>query len=116
MTSVLIHEAGHELLHWGDQKEIGDAIGRKQREVEAEPMAYAVMQYLGIESTANQNLAFYGANGKVIKASLGRIRNAVSRLIAAIKEQKSPQRGGDQTNQGERAKCWPSPPESGGFV
>jgi antirestriction protein ArdC len=99
MTSVLIHEAAHSLLHWGDQKEIGDALGRNLREVEAESSAYAVMQYLGIESTATQYLSLYGANGKVIKASLGRIRNAVSRLIAAIEGQRVAQRAGLQTDQ-----------------
>jgi hypothetical protein len=99
MTSVLIHEAGHELLHWGDQKEIGNALGRKLREVEAESTAYAVMQYLGIESTADQYLTLYGADGKVIKASLGRIRNAVSTLIAAIEKQKGAQCVSDQSNQ-----------------
>ncbi len=85
---MLIHEAAHELLHWGDQKEIGNALGKKMCEVEAESTAYAVMQYLGIESTADQYLALYGADGKVIKASLGRIRNAVATFIDAIEKQK----------------------------
>lgn len=88
MTSVLIHEAAHELLHQGDQKETAKALGKKMREVEAESTAYAVMQHLGIESTAGQYLTLYGADGKAIKTSLGRIRIAVSTLIEAIEKQK----------------------------
>jgi hypothetical protein len=99
MVSVLIHEAAHELLHWGDQRQIADALGLKLREVEAESTAYAVLQYLGIESTANQYLAHYGASGKIIKASLGRIRNAVSKLIAAIEVQRGAQRANIRANQ-----------------
>ncbi len=104
MSSVLIHEAAHELLHWGDQREIGNALGKKLREVEAESTAYAVMQYLGIESTADQYLTLYGADGKVIKASLGRIRNAVSTLIAAIEKQKGAPRASDQSDQVEEGE------------
>jgi len=104
MASVLIHEAAHELLHWGDQKDIGDALGRKMREVEAESTAFAVMEYLGIESTADQYLALNGANGKIIKASLGRIRNAVSKLIAAIEEQRGTQRASVQSNQADEGE------------
>jgi len=86
MASVLIHEASHELLHQGEHKQRGNEIGTTMREIEAESAAYSVMHYLGIESTANLYLTSYGANGKAIKASLAHIRNAVSKMIAAIED------------------------------
>lgn len=101
-TATLIHEAAHELLHWGDQKNIGDALGKKLREVEAESTAYAVMQYLGIRSTADEYLTLYGANGKTIKASLGRIRSAVSTLITAIEKQNGSSNQSNQVPEGEK--------------
>jgi N-terminal domain of anti-restriction factor ArdC len=100
-TATLIHEAAHALLHWGDQKEIADALGKKMREVEAESTAYAVMQYLGIDSTADEYLTLYGVNGKTIKASLGRIRCAVSTLIDAIEKQNGLSNQSNQVEEGE---------------
>ena len=100
-TATLIHEAAHSLLHCADQKDIGDALGKKLREVEAESVAYAVMQYLGIESTADEYLTLYGVSGKTIKASLGRIRSAVSTLIDAIEKQKGSSNQSNQVDEGE---------------
>lgn len=84
MASVLIHEAAHELVHQGNNRERAQEIGKTMVEIEAESTAYVVMRHLGIESTANLYLASYGANGKAIKAALSRVTEASSRLIAAI--------------------------------
>jgi hypothetical protein len=70
MASVLIHEAAHSLLHFGDQKERANEMSRAMREVEAESAAYAVMNHLGIESTANLYLSSYSANGRRSKTLL----------------------------------------------
>ncbi len=85
-ASVFIHEAAHTLLHWGENYERALEIGKETREVEAESTAYVVMRYLGIASTANLYLTSYGADGSAIKAALGRVRDASSRIIGAIEQ------------------------------
>lgn len=81
--AVLIHETAHELAHW-QQGITPSGSTRKREEIEAESTAYAVMRYLGIESTANIYLTTYNADGEAIKKSLGRIRETVAKVITAI--------------------------------
>jgi IrrE N-terminal-like domain len=83
-VSVLAHELGHELLHWGEYKEMAKEMGKQAREIEAEATAFAVLAHLGIESSAHLYLTSYGVDGKAIKSALSRVREAVVKIVDAI--------------------------------
>lgn len=82
--AVIAHELAHEVLHSGPGKDPSVAVTKQVREIEAESTAYAVMQHFGIQTTANIYLAQYGVDGDAIKASLGRIRHAVTIILEAV--------------------------------
>lgn len=84
--SIIAHELAHELLHSKDRSNPEFVVSKQIREIEAESTAYAVMQHVGIQTDANVYLAQYEANGEAIKASLGRIRQAVTAILEAVEQ------------------------------
>ena len=84
--SIIAHELAHELLHKRTEENTEIAVNKQVREIEAESTAYAVMQHFGIQTDANVYLAQYEANGEAIKASLGRIRHAVTAILEAVEQ------------------------------
>lgn len=79
-TSVLIHECAHVLLH-KDTKRTAD--NARERETEAESVAYVVCSHFGIESKAPAYLATW-SNPEMIKSALDSVQRAASELINFI--------------------------------
>ena len=86
--SVLAHELAHELLHKHDRP-----TDRRIRELEAEAVAFAVCDAVGLDSTiaSSDYLHLYEAESKDLLASLTRIQKAATPLIAAIDGQGEPE-------------------------
>jgi antirestriction protein ArdC len=82
--ATIIHEAAHEVLHWGDNRSQAKTKTRNQRELEAEATAYVVMRHFGIEHVASNYLATYNVDGDQLRDSLETISRAAKQLIAAI--------------------------------
>jgi len=73
---VLAHEYTHALLHKNT------TLGQKERECEAEAVAYIVGCHFGIESPFSAGyLQMYGNDGKSLKAQLERIQKTAHSII-----------------------------------
>ena len=86
---TLIHEMAHQMLH-ASHVEGSKELDRETKEVQAESIAYAVCNYLGID-TAEYSFGYIaewssGKDAKELKASLETIRKTASRLIVSIDE------------------------------
>ena len=87
---TLIHELAHARLH--DRRAIpkGEQKDRRQKEVEAESVAYVVCQHLGLD-TGEYSFGYVAgwSKGKELmelKASLATIQSAANEIISALEE------------------------------
>ena len=102
-----IHEIAHSVLHdkdTGTQKE--ESLTNRDREVQAESVAYAVCQHLGLD-TSDYSFGYIagwssGRDMKELKAAMNVIRETADKMISDIsdryetlKTEKSPVRGID---------------------
>ena len=82
--ATLVHEVGHELLHYKEDR----PEERRVREVEAEAVAMCVCEYFGL-SQAEHSAAYlrnHGATPKDVIDSLSRIFNTAKRIVDAIEK------------------------------
>jgi antirestriction protein ArdC len=84
-AATLAHEIAHSLLHWtADGHKIttrdGREIGKQQRELEAEAVAYTVCSYFGIQSPSE----FYLASYKVTAAMLLEAVETIAKTVRLI--------------------------------
>src|SRR5262249_30260845 len=82
--STLAHELAHELLH----RDKGTRPSKTVRETEAEAVAFVVCKAAGLETgtAAADYVHLYDGNAEVLAASLERIHETASTLIAAFRE------------------------------
>lgn len=85
-AATLAHEIAHSLLHWDSEgKRIttrdGKEIGRQQRELEAESIAYVVSRYFGVDSPSEFYLATYGINSAMLLQSIEVIAQTVKTIL-----------------------------------
>jgi hypothetical protein len=86
-AATLAHEIAHSLLHWdADGHKIttrdGLEIGKQQRELEAEAVAYVVGSYFGIQSPSDFYLAAY----KVTPAMLLEAVETIAKTVKTVLE------------------------------
>jgi antirestriction protein ArdC len=81
--STLAHELAHELLHRGDRR---TATSRRTRETEAEATAFVVCHAIGLEtgSAASDYIQLWNGDAQLLTESLGHIREAASKMLAAL--------------------------------
>ena len=80
-ASVIIHELAHELLHKGPDRML---LSSRQKETEAESIAYVVCSHFGLESAAPNYLALWAAKPEQIIEAFQRIRDVAASLIDMI--------------------------------
>jgi len=74
-ASILAHELGHALL-----EHTGDNLSKEIKELEAEAVAFVVMDHYGIEIKSDRYLALYKKDYD-LKESLKRIHKVTTRII-----------------------------------
>jgi antirestriction protein ArdC len=81
--ATLVHECAHELLHRAANRK---EISKRQRETEAEAVAFVVCRAVGLETgTACQNyIQLYRGDAALLMKSLESVRFAASRILDAI--------------------------------
>src|SRR5262249_53752605 len=79
---VLAHEYAHELLHHGEDR----PMSRDTRELEAEAVACAVGEAIGVDSVgaARDYIHLYRGDRDALSASFERIQRAASTILTAI--------------------------------
>jgi antirestriction protein ArdC len=83
--ATLAHECAHEMLH--RQKNLTE-ISKRQRETEAEAVAFVVCRAIGLETgNACQNyIQLYRGDAALLMESLENVRLAASRILDAISD------------------------------
>lgn len=79
---TLAHELAHELLHKVDRSQ-----GTRQRELEAEAVAFAVLTHYGMQPQSRFYLASYGITGDMLTASMQTIAATARQIIERIEGQ-----------------------------
>ena len=81
--ATLAHEFAHEMLH--RDKDRGKTTN-KVRETEAEAVAFAVCQAVGLDTNtaASDYIQLYAGDKDTLAASLDRIQHASARIISVI--------------------------------
>ena len=79
-TAILIHEIAHIRLHQGEEVEEEIKYNKEIKEMEAEAVAFVVMQRYGLEIKSDNYLALYKESYD-LKESLERIKNISKRII-----------------------------------
>jgi hypothetical protein len=81
--SVLAHEIGHHLLHFGDRR---TETTKRVSETEAEAVAFVVSQAIGLEakSSASEYISLYSGDKTLLVESLEHIQGASAEIISAI--------------------------------
>lgn len=81
--SVLAHEVGHFLLHFGERRR---ETTRRVRETEAEAVAFVVSQAIGLEAmrSSSEYISLYSGDKDLLTESLEHIQRASAEIIAAI--------------------------------
>lgn len=77
-ASILVHELGHELLHDKDERL---KLSKEIKEMEAEAVAFVVMDHYGVEIKSDKYLALYKKSYD-LNESLSRIKGLSSRIIS----------------------------------
>ena len=79
--SVLVHELAHQRLHQGEEKD-----SKTVRETEAEAVAFAVCQAVGLDTnTASSDyIQLYDGKKETLLASLQRIKETAGEIIEAL--------------------------------
>ncbi|MDZ4852613.1 MAG: hypothetical protein SGI77_25265 [Pirellulaceae bacterium] len=87
MFSTMVHELTHELLHWGDRRELTTKV---VRETEAEAVAYVVCRSCGLECStrASDYIQLWSGDDKILMQSLELIRTVASKIIAELEPAK----------------------------
>ena len=85
-AATLAHEIAHSLLHWdADGHKIttreGKEIGKQQRELEAEAVAYVVGSYFGIQSPSDFYLATYRVTPAMLLEAVETIAKTVKTIL-----------------------------------
>lgn len=79
-AAVLVHELSHCLLHFNKDRK----VSLKQRELEAEAVAYVVGSHYGLEIPSNFYLASYGVKAADLLESLPVIQKTAAEIINAV--------------------------------
>jgi len=80
-AAVLVHELSHCLLHFNKDRK----VNLKQRELEAEAVAYVVSSHCGgLEMPSNFYLASYGVKASDLLESLPVIQKTAAEIINAV--------------------------------
>jgi len=81
--ATLVHEVAHELLHRGDRRL---ETTKQIRETEAEAVAFAVCESLGLEtgSASADYIQLWHGDAKLLTASLGIIQRTSAVILAAL--------------------------------
>lgn len=79
--SVKVHELAHEFLHHS-----GEKLSKKQKETEAEAVAYVVCQSIGLDTTTafSDYIQLYKGDKETLIASIQRIKGVSSRILAGL--------------------------------
>ncbi len=90
--ATLAHEIAHSLLHWTeDGKKIttrdGREIGKRQRELEAEAVAYVICSYFGITSPSNFYLATYQVTPAMLLEAVETIGKTAKTILAGCQRE-----------------------------
>jgi antirestriction protein ArdC len=90
-AATLAHEIAHSLLHWdADGHKIttrdGKEIGKQQRELEAEAVAYVVGSYFGIQSPSDFYLATYNVSPAMLLEAVETIAKTVKRILEGCRQ------------------------------
>jgi antirestriction protein ArdC len=85
-ASILVHETAHELLHFRDIKDV--KLTKEILEMEAEAVAFVVMNYFGVEIKSDKYLALYKKSYNLME-SLKRISDRSSAMIDYVLKSKS---------------------------
>jgi len=82
LFGTLAHELAHELLH----RQNPAATTKRQRETEAEAVAFVVSHAIGLETgTASQDyIQLYRGDAGLLRDSLENVRNAASKILTGI--------------------------------
>jgi len=83
MFSTMVHELAHELLHWGDRREMTTKV---VRETEAESVAYVVCRSIGLDvsTRASDYIQLWNGDEIVLMQSLELIRSVASKIISEL--------------------------------
>jgi hypothetical protein len=81
--SVLAHETGHLLLHFGERR---SETTKRVRETEAEAVAFVVSQAIGLEAmrSSSEYISLYSGDKDLLTESLEHIQRVSAEIIAAI--------------------------------
>jgi len=85
-ASILAHETAHELLHFSGNKDL--KLTKEILEMEAEAVAFVVMNYFGVEIKSDKYLALYKKSYDLMQ-SLKRISDISSAMIDYVLESES---------------------------
>lgn len=90
-AATLAHEIAHSLLHWdADGHKItmrdGKEIGKQQRELEAEAVAYVVCSYFGIQSPSDFYLAAYSVTPAMLLEAVETIAKSVKTVLEGCQQ------------------------------
>ncbi len=90
-SATLAHEIAHSLLHWdADGHKIttrdGKEIGKQQRELEAEAVAYVVGSYFGIQSPSDFYLAAYSVTPAMLLEAVETIAKSVKIILEGCQQ------------------------------
>ena len=99
----LVHEAAHELLHWGADR---SQHSKADKEIDADATAYIVMNHYGVGTGAESlnYISMITKDKSVIMQRLKPILNASNAIIAAIEKQKGMEY--DQSKNRQACKNW----------
>lgn len=87
-ASSLAHEVAHEAMHPVHAR---TGVGRRAAEVEAEAVAWVVLDHFGLAHPGAPNyLALWDKEGGVLEARMERVADAAQRIIEALLELEAP--------------------------
>lgn len=83
MFSTMVHELAHELLHWGDRREV---TTKTVRETEAEAVAFIVCRSIGLDTStrASDYIQLWNGDEKVLLQSLEHIRTVAAKILSEL--------------------------------
>jgi antirestriction protein ArdC len=95
-AATLAHEIAHSLLHWdADGNKIttrdGKEIGKRQRELEAEAVAYVVGSYFGIQSPSDFYLATYKVTPAMLLEAVETIAKTARTVLDGCQQAEEPE-------------------------
>ena len=81
--ATLVHEIGHEMLHWGERRTL---TTKRVRETEAEAVAFVVCRSLGLETgTASADyINLYHGDAQLLQESLEIVQRTAAVILGAI--------------------------------